>query len=180
MLAERSSGSALPGRRGSGGGNSQNNVSPLRDVSPQPVLVSYSTEDSTYVADLITHLTPLAQHGYIELIEDFLASPDARWEQYTEEILKEAVATIMLVSHEYVASDRLMPGYLPRLLTTVADPEMLIRPIILSHSSFNRLPHLRRFRPINPDRPLARMRKWEKHKMMGDLADEIARKVGAW
>jgi hypothetical protein len=155
----------------------QNNVSYL----PRPkVLVSYSTKDILYARHIIEHIKPLDDLRHIELLIDDVDRPTLSWARRLQSILPNAVALILVISPSYIASGRLMPNWLPRILST-GDPSVLVLPVLIRKSSFSSLPHLADFMPVNPNKTLNQMRKWEQDELISDeVTDRIAREVGAW
>lgn len=90
--------------------------------------------------------------------------------------LSKAKVAVLLISADFFASDFIDENELPPLLTAAKEEGVLILPVILSHSRFERHLDLRRFQAVNsPDRPLIGMPRDEQEKVLDRLTEIIER-----
>lgn len=81
----------------------------------------------------------------------------------------------MLVSVDYLASNFVLDEELPLLLERARRGDLLVLPVIVGYSRFERTP-LARIQPVNsPSSPLVSKSQLEQEKILADVARSIAR-----
>jgi TIR domain len=138
------------------------------------VFVSYSHADSGWLQRLQVHMRPLVRDADVEWWDDTMIKAGADWRSDIERALASAKVAVLLVSAEFLASDFIANDELPTLLRAAEEEGAIILPLILRPSRFSHIPSLARFQAINPpDRPLAKLKRWEQDEFLAKTADAI-------
>lgn len=142
--------------------------------SPEPrakVFISYSRVDAPWLERLKVHLKPLEREGLIEAWDDTRLKAGMRWRSEIDAALKVANVAVLLISPDFLASDFISENELPPLLKAAEERGVVILPLILRPSRFERTKELAQFQAFNsPSQPLAGMPEHEQ--------DEVLLKVG--
>jgi hypothetical protein len=83
---------------------------------PPTVFVSYSRKDKKYYDLLKPHLDGYVNLGRIRVFTHDALRTGMRWKVETQSAISEAVAAILLVTENYLASEGIMGEQFPRLL----------------------------------------------------------------
>jgi hypothetical protein len=136
------------------------------------VFISYSHRDSRWLERLVVHLSPLARKG-TEIWFDRRIEPGRIWEAEIQQALERTVIAVPLVSAYFLHSDFINHEEIPRLLAAAENRGMMLVPVILSESGFERSA-LARFQAFNPvSRPLIQMTRGEQERTLAGLAAAI-------
>lgn len=134
----------------SGGGNRAGPHSDDRGVwLPATVFVSYSRKDKKYYDLLKPHLDGFVNMGKIKVFAHDAVKTGARWQEETESAIAEAVAAILLVTENYLASKSIMGNQFPRLLEQAKQRGAVILPLLVKPSIYEEAPGLYQFKPVN-------------------------------
>lgn len=96
------------------------------------VFVSYSHEDSKWLKMLQVFLAPLSRQGVIDLWDDTVIKPGAKWREEIAGAIQTARVGILLVSAYFMASEFIVSNELPPLLEAAEKDGALILPVIIS------------------------------------------------
>ncbi|HEX6649718.1 MAG TPA: TIR domain-containing protein, partial [Pyrinomonadaceae bacterium] len=133
----------------------------ITEQKPQPnrtkVFISYSHTDVRWLRRLQVHLKPLESAGEIMRWDDTLIKPGENWREEIKSGLEQAKVAVLLISADFLASDFINSDELPALLTAAQAEGLVILPIVLSPSRFEKT-KLSQFQAVNgPSRPLNAM-----------------------
>jgi RES domain-containing protein len=138
------------------------------------VFISYSHKDSKWLKRLQVFLEPYEREGVLERWDDTRIDPGGKWREKIKEAIESASVAVLLISADFLASDFISENELPPILSAAEDKGLVILPVIISPSRFERTPGLSQFQTINPPSdPLIKMSKWKRE----DLLDKIAQAV---
>jgi hypothetical protein len=128
-------------------------VSPVsnRTVAPSPVITAspiklffcYSHKDEALREELEAHLTSLRRERLISPWHDRRIGAGQEWKGAIEEHLKSADLVLLLVSHNFIASEYCWDDEMTCALDRCARGETMVIPIILSSSDWNTAPFAR-------------------------------------
>jgi hypothetical protein len=151
----------------------------LADSQPEPVFISYSAEDIKFLRMLMRHLEVLENQRMIRIFTHEALPPGTLWQEATRVEISNAVAAILLVTPDYLASRVLVEDQLPQLLARAEmEDGTAIMPLLVKPSLFFSLPHLRRFKPFNPTpKTLIDMRAGEKERFLVSVAEAVQEEV---
>lgn len=99
------------------------------------IFISYSHSDSEWLNKLRGFLTVLEQQGAIKFWDDDQLEAGERWEEQIKEALDSAVAGVLLVSQDFLASKFIKEKELPKLLDAAEEQGKKIFWIHLSPST---------------------------------------------
>lgn len=136
------------------------------------VFISYSHSDSEWLQRLRVHLTPIG-HDYEFIIwDDTKIKPGSKWNEEIENALKSAKIAILLISADFLASNFINTRELPHLLEAASNDGAIILPVIISPSSYHRIPALSQFQSINtPSRPMINLTKGEQEDLFVKITE---------
>jgi len=124
------------------------------------VFVSYSHKDVKWLNRLHVHLKPLERSNEITHWDDTLINPGEKWREAIKSGLEEAKVAVLLISADFLASDFINSNELPPLLASAESEGVVIIPIVLSPSRFEKTTNLSVFQAVNaPSQPLNSMTK---------------------
>jgi WD40 repeat protein len=142
---------------------------PLRDSA----FISYSHKDRALLEQFQAHLKPLIRDHNLRVWDDTNIKPGDTWKAEIERALASARVAVLLISHNFLASDFIHGEELPRLLKAAKNEGARILPVILSPSVFSLTP-LSQFQTVNdPARPLIAMKNYEQEEVWASLAIEV-------
>jgi len=146
---------------------------------PEPVFISYSPEDVKFLRMLMRHLEVLENQRMIRIFTHEALPPGALWQEVAQVEMSNAVAAILLVTPDYLASRALAESQLPQLLARAeAEDETAILPLLVKPSLFHSLPHLYRFKAFNPtSKTLIEMRAGERERFLVSVAEAVQEEV---
>lgn len=99
---------------------------------------------------LMPNLKVLENQGLIRIFTRKALAPGTLWREEIQSEIANSVAAILLVTPDYLASDDIMEGQLPQLLSRAKDHGTAILPLLVKPSMFSTIPELSRFQPFNP------------------------------
>ena len=138
------------------------------------VFISYSHRDSDSRDRLLVHLEPLVRDGGLEVWADNQIQAGEKWGDSIETALNEAKVAILLISADFLASRFISKNELPPLLAAEEDEGLVILPVILKPSRFNRIASLSQFQSINsPAKPLLKLSDVEQEEIWVDLSNRV-------
>jgi hypothetical protein len=144
-------------------------------VKREKVFVSYSHRDKKWLDRLQTHLRPLEREGLIERWDDTRIEAGLEWDKEIRTALASSRVAVLLVSADFLASDFIATKELPTLLMSAEAQGLVILPMIISPSRFDKTP-LARFQAINPpSRPLVGLSTNEQEAMFVQMANAVER-----
>ena len=139
----------------------------------EKVFVSYSHRDKEWLDRLQTHLRPLEREGLIERWDDTRIEAGLEWHKEVRSALAASRVAVLLVSADFLASDFIATEELPTLLMSAEAQGLVILPMIISPSRFEKTP-LARFQAINPpSRPLVGLSTNEQEAMFVRMANAV-------
>jgi hypothetical protein len=142
--------------------------------APKTIFVSYSHIDAEHLARLRVHLKPLERSNVVELWDDTRIKAGERWKETITTALNHAVAAILLISADFLASDFIIENELPPLLRAAEERGTVVLPIILKPSRYLRDHNLNVFQTINdPASPLIALSFAEQEAIWAKLAERV-------
>jgi hypothetical protein len=152
----------------------------IERTPPRPpsnrIFISYSHADSRFVERLLVHLKPLELEGTLDPWTDRRIDAGTRWRDEIRAALHEAVAAILLVSADFLASEFIIRNELPPLLKRAETEGTVVIPVILKPCRYVRDATLRDLQAINdPIRPLAALPEVEQEALLDKVAETVER-----
>ncbi|WP_437835817.1 TIR domain-containing protein [Sorangium sp. So ce1153] len=95
------------------------------------IFISYAHLDEAHLERLRVHLDPLSHRIGVELWDDTRIEPGRRWRDELDEAVDSAVAAILLVSADFLASEFIQQEELPRLLAASTYGTLRIIPVLI-------------------------------------------------
>lgn len=151
-------------------------VQSVRQNRPRkPVIfISYSHRDRRLVGRILVHLRPLEHYGSVVIWEDSRIRPGTKWRIEIAEALNNAIAAILVVSADFLASDFVMNQEVPMLLRSAESRGTAVIPLIVGPCLFTQSV-LGCFQPINsPEDPLSKLSPHKRDEILVRLAISIA------
>ena len=137
------------------------------------VFISYSHKDATWLERLQVHLKPLERERLIERWDDTRLKPGEAWREEIRKAVDAAKVAVLLISADFLASDFIAEDELPPLLVAAKQDDLVILPVIVSPSLFERTP-LAQFQAVNPaNQPVVDMGQGAQERVFADVADSI-------
>jgi protein-tyrosine-phosphatase len=151
---------------------------PIPEEVRKKVFVSYSHTDSEWLKRIQIHLKDLTRRGLVDLWDDTKIQSGSQWREEIRGALESAKVAVLLISADFIASDFIAEDELPPLLAAAENDGVVILPLILSPSRFEKIESLSRFQSINPpSKPLIGLPKVEQETYLVKLGDDILRAV---
>lgn len=142
------------------------------------VFVSYSHKNRRWLERLQVHLKPLTRDGSVELWDDTKLQTGTQWRDEINKALDSARAAILLISADFLASDFIANNELPPLLARAEENGVVILPLILSPSRFEKIESLSRFMTVNPpSKPLNKLKKAEQEEYLVKVSEDVLRVI---
>ena len=135
------------------------------------IFISYSHNDREAVERLKIHL---ASRRFADITDEWDVTRKNSRERGKDRLqltVGSAKVAILLVSADLLAS-RLVINEFPRLFAAAEDDGLVVLPVILKPSSFNRIPGLSEFQSVNSE-PLLGLSEIEQEKIWNELSLEI-------
>lgn len=137
------------------------------------IFLSYSHNDSQYLHELKTYLTPMLEDSQIDLWDDTRISPGDDWKGEISQALTKASTAILMVSPEFLASEFIAKYELPTLLNKAKSNGLKILSVVVSECLLEHS-KLANFQTVNnPRKPLNRQTKPTRTKIWNKLASAI-------
>ena len=137
------------------------------------VFVSYSQKDHQFLEELEVYLKPLEKIIEIEFWADTKIRSGQLWKREIEQALHDAIAGVLLISPNFLASKFILEYELPVLLKKTERDTFAVLLVILSASLFGET-ELAQYQTVNsPQKPLDREDKSERSNTWHNLALRI-------
>ena len=151
---------------------------PIPEAGRRKVFVSYSHKNLKWLERVQTHLKDLTRRDLIELWDDTKIQSSTQWREEIRGALESAKVAVLLISAEFIASDFIAEDELPPLLAAAENDGVVILPLILSPSRFEKIGSLARFQSVNPpSKPLTKLRRAEQDEYLVKLSDDVLRAI---
>lgn len=138
------------------------------------IFISYSHKDVKWLNRIQVHLKPLQRSDKITLCDDTLIKPGDNWREVIRRALEETKVAILLISADFLASDFINSEELPALLAGAATDGVVILPVVISASRFEKIESLSRYQAVNPtSQPLDGMKKSKREKVFVRVSDTV-------
>jgi len=119
-------------------------------------------------------LKPLQRSDKITLWDDTLIKPGDNWREVIRRALEETKVAILLISADFLASDFINSEELPALLAAAAMDGVVILPVVISASRFEKIESLSRYQAVNPtSQPLDGMKKSKREEVLVRVSDTV-------
>jgi hypothetical protein len=139
------------------------------------VFISYSHKDEDWLQRLQVHLKSLDESRIVLPWDDTRTKPGQDWQHEIHEALKTAIAAVLLVSADFLASKFIRDNELPPLLDAAAEDGLTILSVFLKPCRFRQIPNLERIKAVNnPDRPMVNLSEGEREAVWVKTVDCIA------
>lgn len=144
---------------------------PLRNK----VFICYSHKDSKLLQRLHVHLMPLEKHLIIDWWDDTRIRPGAKWRDEIKRAIERTRVAVLLISADFLASEFIMENELPPLLQAAASEGVMILPVVVGHSRFEKFEVIGQFQAINPpNKPLKALNTNKREEIFVQVTDAIA------
>jgi hypothetical protein len=146
------------------------------------VFVSYSHKNAKkpWLARLQVHLKRLESQSSVERWDDTRIEAGSQWLKKIELAMRSAVAAVLLITEDFLASDFIRKYELPPLLRAAKKRGTLIIPVLGMPSSYSKHPELSKLQAINPlDRTLSKMTTGEQEELWTKVVSQIEQKLEA-
>jgi hypothetical protein len=143
------------------------------------VFVSYSHKDRAWLDRLLVFLRPLEREGKLDIWDDQRIGPGMKWRDEIASALRECRTAIPLISSDFLASDFILDEELPKMLQAAKSEGVLVMPVILRPSRFQRSGIISEFQSVNPPgSPLSGLRRPQWEQVFAEFADIIEDTIG--
>lgn len=138
------------------------------------VFISYSRKDKRFLEELKDHLNPLERQGIIDRWDDTRLEPGQGWKKEIRKAIAEATVAVLLISPRFLASKFILENELPPLLEAAEKDGLLVFPVIISPSRFEKEKGLSIFQTANdPQKPLQSLPPVERDRVWVELSLKI-------
>src|SRR5262245_41221940 len=142
------------------------------------VFVSYSHTDNEWLKRVQIHLKDLTRRGLVELWDDTKIQSGAQWQEDIKGALESAKVAVLLISADFIASNFIAEDELPPLLAAAEKDGVIILPLILSPSRYEKIESLSKYQSVNPpSKPLAGLPKVEQEAYLVKLSEDVLRAI---
>ena len=126
------------------------------------IFVSYSHADEKWRKEFEIISKPLSRLERIKFRSDRNLKA-GEWEPQLESAMKEAVAALLLVSPNFLASDFIVEKELPYLMEAHEKRELMIFGMLLEPCDYKRFPEITRFQAMTTGNlePMSKLREWQ-------------------
>ena len=147
---------------------------PSPDEGRTKVFISYSHKDDAWLKRLQVHLKPLERDGLIDRWDDTRIRAGSQWRNEIISALNTARVAVLLISADFMASDFIATDELPSLLASAEQKGVVILPLIVSPSRFEKTESLSCFQSVNsPSKPLIALEKVDQEQLLVKLTEDI-------
>jgi TIR domain-containing protein len=137
------------------------------------VFVSYSHQNKRWLKRLQVHLAPYQRSG-IDIWDDTKIAPGQNWRAEIQNAIDRAVASIVLISPDFLASDFVHVYELPTLLRRAKQDGAAIMPLFVEHCELKPYPDLAGFQGFNsPNEPLGAIARAEAELVLRSVSTTI-------
>jgi tetratricopeptide (TPR) repeat protein len=144
------------------------------------VFISYSHADEKrpWLKRLQVHLKRLESQSSVERWDDTRIPAGATWRKEIERALKSAVAAVLLITEDFLASDFIRKYELPALLKAAKKKGTLIIPVIATPCSYDDHPKLKELQASNsPMRTLIGMKLGEQEELWTKVVKQVEERL---
>jgi len=163
-------------------GGKEQTTSETANVKIQPardqVFISYSHEDKQWLNDLQTHLAPFVRNRTVTAWSDEQIAPGSKWLPAIKAALAATKVAVLLVTKDFLASEFIHEHELTPLLKDAEKGNVRIIWIPVGACSYKQTPLKDYEAVIDPEKPLANMRKADRDKAWVIICEKIKEAVG--
>ncbi|MBF0612559.1 MAG: toll/interleukin-1 receptor domain-containing protein [Magnetococcales bacterium] len=141
------------------------------------IFISYSRKDASWLDRLLPFLKPFERNGVVLACSDRLIQGGEVFDERIANAIEDAVAVILLISENFLASDYIQEKELPPILARLEKEKMPVLPVFLSPSPIQKLPiqHIAKLNGYgSPDKPLVGMSEVEWKNQFNMLAERVS------
>ncbi len=144
------------------------------------IFISYSHKDQKWLEKLQIILKPLVRDNKVSLWDDTKIQVGTEWKKEIEEAITRARVAVLLVSPEFLASDFIANVELPPLLNAAQKNGLTIMWIPIRPSLYKETA-IQKYQAaiLNPEKPLARMKKADQDQVLVQISELIKEVVGS-
>jgi hypothetical protein len=126
-------------------------------------------------------LKPLEREHRVEIWDDTRIKPGSRWKEEIGQALAATNVAVLLVSADFIASDFIARDELPQLLRAAEKDGVIILPVIISPSRFEKTPSLSQFQAVNdPAEPLIGLARVKQEAILVKVSEVIDASLNQW
>ena len=145
------------------------------------IFVSYSHADEKWRKEFDTTSKPLSRQEKIKFWSDRDIKA-GEWKAQIESAMQDAVAALLLVSANFLASDFIAETELPYLMQAYEQRALMIFWMLLEPCDYRRFPEITRFQAVSTGNlePLSKLREWQWREIMVrgcDMIDQYLMKL---
>lgn len=137
------------------------------------VFISYSHQDKDWLTKLEIHLKPLIRKQNIDVWNDQKIEAGAEWHKEISKALATAKVAVLLVSHNFLASDFIADNELPPLLNAAKSQGLTIIWIPISYCLYEETEIAKYQAAYLPDRPLSSLSSSEQNQALVEICKQI-------
>lgn len=150
-----------------------NIVNPILQSTRDKVFISYSHKDKKYLQDLKTMLAPLIRGQKIIAWDDSKIEVGSEWRKEIENALNSAKVAVLMVSHNFLASDFISEHELPQLLKAAKEEGLNVLCVHVSHSMYKETEIEIYQAAHEPSRPLGSLSKAKRDQVLVEICEKI-------
>ncbi|WP_421697552.1 toll/interleukin-1 receptor domain-containing protein [Ancylobacter sp.] len=115
---------------------------PAQPIKPTALkaFISYAHADENIKRELVKHITPIAQLGYIEIWDDRQIKPGSEWKAAISDKLDSADIIILLISVDFINSDYCYSKEMTRAMERHENKEATVFPVIARQCLWHHAP----------------------------------------
>jgi DNA-binding MarR family transcriptional regulator len=144
------------------------------------VFVSYCHRDERWLKRLQVHLAPYVRRGDVDLWDDTKITPGELWRPAIRDAIDRAVAAVLLISADFLASEFIVAEELPPLLDRAEKRGARIFVLVVRPCTLDAHPKIASYQALNqPDKPLSSMKPSSKAEdVLARVSAQIAHLIG--